>query len=116
MMKNWNHADIDGLENCFTEKALRRNNRRNNKFWLLPTFSAIFEFQVVKTILTLSYCNEILHGEQINNCEQMSKSTIVNRFGLNILHRKFTHLAVIRCNTIMKLEKLKGGGGGGRSG
>ena len=42
----------------------------------------------------------------------VKKSTILNRFVLHTLQRNFTHLAVITRKTNIKLDILKGGGGG----
>ena len=40
----------------------------------------------------------------------VNKLTIVNRSVLHTLHLEITHLAVIKCKAVMKLEKLKCGG------
>ena len=42
----------------------------------------------------------------------VNKSTILNRFVLNILQRNIKHLAVITRKRNIKLGILKGGGGG----
>ena len=42
----------------------------------------------------------------------VNKSTTVNRFVLHTLLRNITHLAVIVQKTNIKLDILKGGGGG----
>ena len=42
----------------------------------------------------------------------VNKSTTVNRFVLHTLIRNITHLAVIVQKTNIKLDILKGGGGG----
>ena len=44
--------------------------------------------------------------------KMVNKSTTVNRFVLNNLHRNFTHLVVITRKTNIKLDILKCGGGG----
>ena len=42
----------------------------------------------------------------------LNKVTIVNRFVLHALHRNFTLLTTITHKTTIKIENLKGGGGG----
>ena len=42
----------------------------------------------------------------------VNKLTIINRFVLHTLQRNVTHLAVIARKTNIKIDILKGGGGG----
>ena len=44
----------------------------------------------------------------------VNKLTVMNRFVLHTLQRNVTHLAVIKRKTNIKIDILKGGGGGGK--